>query len=187
MQWFCFHRDHKTILFYDFLFWYILLLNLFEYLRDIIFFQKINGGTTAVCALLLPKEKTLYVAWVGDSLATLVSEGKILPCVNPHKPDREVWFLINTMERFYLYYFVWTGRAWKDRERWRNGPTLGYLEGQWTTWCFKSYRWEFFFINFLLSPIRREFGQHAQKWVALYSISETELYWGFLNILQIGI
>ncbi|XP_044754607.1 uncharacterized protein LOC123313693 isoform X2 [Coccinella septempunctata] len=51
--------------------------------------EKIDSGTTAVCALLLPKEKTLYVAWVGDSQAALVSGGKVRSCVEPHRPDRQ--------------------------------------------------------------------------------------------------
>ncbi|KAK9889751.1 hypothetical protein WA026_007133 [Henosepilachna vigintioctopunctata] len=51
--------------------------------------ENIVGGTTAVCALLLPKEKTLYIAWTGDSQAVLVSQGKVKQCVRPHKPDRE--------------------------------------------------------------------------------------------------
>lgn len=55
-----------------------------------IIFQNLSGGTTAVVALLRPKEKTLYIAWVGDSQALLVNQGKILQCVNPHKPCREV-------------------------------------------------------------------------------------------------
>jgi len=52
--------------------------------------QSLTGGTTAVVALLRPKEKSLYIAWVGDSQALLVKQGKILQCVNPHKPSREV-------------------------------------------------------------------------------------------------
>ena len=43
-----------------------------------------------MCTLLRPKEKTLYVAWVGDSQALLVEKGKVLQCVYPHKPSREV-------------------------------------------------------------------------------------------------
>ncbi|XP_066247758.1 uncharacterized protein [Euwallacea similis] len=61
---------------------------------DALFLEKCNvesltGGTTAVVALLRPKEKSLYIAWVGDSQALLVKQGKILQCVNPHKPCRE--------------------------------------------------------------------------------------------------
>lgn len=48
------------------------------------------SGTTAVVALLRPKEKTLYVAWVGDSQALLVNQGRVLQIVNPHKPSRQV-------------------------------------------------------------------------------------------------
>ncbi|CAH0555350.1 unnamed protein product [Brassicogethes aeneus] len=51
--------------------------------------ENISSGTTAVCALLKPKEKQLYIAWAGDSQAALVKQGKVLQCVNPHKPDRQ--------------------------------------------------------------------------------------------------
>ncbi|KAJ8966448.1 hypothetical protein NQ317_003194, partial [Molorchus minor] len=50
--------------------------------------DNLSSGTTAVVALLRPKEKTLYIAWVGDSQAVLVSHGKVLQIVNPHKPSR---------------------------------------------------------------------------------------------------
>ncbi|KYN04988.1 Protein phosphatase 1E [Cyphomyrmex costatus] len=49
--------------------------------------QKLNGGTTAVCALLINKK--LYIAWVGDSMASLVSYGNVRQLVNPHRPTRE--------------------------------------------------------------------------------------------------
>ncbi|KAF2894096.1 hypothetical protein ILUMI_12071, partial [Ignelater luminosus] len=51
--------------------------------------ENFSSGTTAVCALLRHKEKTLYIAWVGDSQALLVSPGRVLQCVQPHKPCRE--------------------------------------------------------------------------------------------------
>lgn len=56
-----------------------------------------SSGTTAVVALLRPKENTLYVAWVGDSQALLVNQGRVLQIVNPHKPSRQVsqTFLLN--------------------------------------------------------------------------------------------
>ncbi|XP_017770293.1 PREDICTED: protein phosphatase 1E-like [Nicrophorus vespilloides] len=50
--------------------------------------ENFSSGTTAVCALLRPKEKSLYIAWVGDSQALIANQGKILQCVNPHKPFR---------------------------------------------------------------------------------------------------
>lgn len=56
----------------------------------IYFFQNLSSGTTAVVALLRPKEKTLYIAWVGDSQALLVNQGRVLQVVNPHKPSRQV-------------------------------------------------------------------------------------------------
>ncbi|XP_048522569.1 uncharacterized protein LOC109539536 isoform X2 [Dendroctonus ponderosae] len=51
--------------------------------------EHFSGGTTAVVALLRPKEKVLYIAWVGDSQALLVKQGKILQCVEPHTPSRD--------------------------------------------------------------------------------------------------
>ncbi|KAJ8940633.1 hypothetical protein NQ318_020690 [Aromia moschata] len=50
--------------------------------------SNLSSGTTAVVALLRPKEKTLYIAWVGDSQALLVNQGRLLQVVNPHKPSR---------------------------------------------------------------------------------------------------
>ncbi|XP_039308798.1 uncharacterized protein LOC105201938 isoform X2 [Solenopsis invicta] len=49
--------------------------------------QKLNGGTTAICALLINKK--LYIAWVGDSMASLVTYGNVKQLVNPHRPTRE--------------------------------------------------------------------------------------------------
>ncbi|XP_020282123.1 uncharacterized protein LOC109853937 [Pseudomyrmex gracilis] len=49
--------------------------------------KKLNGGTTAVCALVINKK--LYIAWVGDSMASLVSRGEVMNLVNPHRPTRE--------------------------------------------------------------------------------------------------
>lgn len=51
--------------------------------------ENFRSGTTALCVLLKHKEKTLYIAWVGDSQAVLVSQGQCLQCVQPHKPCRE--------------------------------------------------------------------------------------------------
>ncbi|KAF7417812.1 hypothetical protein HZH68_000465 [Vespula germanica] len=48
--------------------------------------QKVIGGTTAVCVLLL--DKKLYIAWVGDSLAMLVKRGKVEELVYPHRLSR---------------------------------------------------------------------------------------------------
>ncbi|XP_011863242.1 PREDICTED: uncharacterized protein LOC105559506 [Vollenhovia emeryi] len=49
--------------------------------------QKLNGGSTAICALLINKK--LYIAWVGDSMASLVTCGNVKQLVNPHRPTRE--------------------------------------------------------------------------------------------------
>lgn len=53
-------------------------------------FQGLVAGTTVVCALYRPVEKRLYVGWVGDSKAMLVSENRMMQIVTPHKPDNEV-------------------------------------------------------------------------------------------------
>ncbi|CAH1100487.1 unnamed protein product, partial [Psylliodes chrysocephalus] len=50
--------------------------------------EHLSSGTTAVVALLRPKEKTCYVAWAGDSQALLVNRDRALQLVNPHKPCR---------------------------------------------------------------------------------------------------
>ncbi|XP_076245300.1 uncharacterized protein LOC143185888 isoform X2 [Calliopsis andreniformis] len=49
--------------------------------------QKVVGGTTAVCTLLLNKK--LYVSWVGDSSAMIVKRDGIVQLVNPHRLHRE--------------------------------------------------------------------------------------------------
>lgn len=45
-----------------------------------------------MCALLRPQEKKLYVAWVGDSIATLWKNGTPLCLVNKHVPERQVCY-----------------------------------------------------------------------------------------------
>lgn len=52
--------------------------------------QGLVAGTTALCALYRPVEKRLYVGWVGDSKAMLVSQNRMMQIVNPHKPDNAV-------------------------------------------------------------------------------------------------
>jgi serine/threonine protein phosphatase PrpC len=47
-----------------------------------------KSGSTALCALLEEKSK-LYIAWLGDSQAVLVKNGKPLDIMIPHKPERE--------------------------------------------------------------------------------------------------
>lgn len=49
--------------------------------------EGIKGGCTALCCLI--REKTLYVAWLGDSQAVLVKQGIPNVIGLPHKPDRE--------------------------------------------------------------------------------------------------
>ena len=45
-----------------------------------------KSGTTAVCALI--RDDTIYIAWLGDSTATLVREGVTVKVMDSHKPDR---------------------------------------------------------------------------------------------------
>ncbi|XP_022241307.1 uncharacterized protein LOC106459176 isoform X2 [Limulus polyphemus] len=49
--------------------------------------EGIKSGCTVVCCLI--RERTLYLAWLGDSQAILVRQGEPLGIVSPHKPDRE--------------------------------------------------------------------------------------------------
>lgn len=51
--------------------------------------KQIDGGATAVCALYLPDDSSLYVGWVGDSRAMLAREGSIFQIVKSHKPNVE--------------------------------------------------------------------------------------------------
>jgi len=74
--------------------------------RFIISLQKLNGGTTAVCALLINKK--LYIAWVGDSMASLVTYGNVKQLVNPHRPTREV----SNMDFLFLL-IEWNGKYGK--------------------------------------------------------------------------
>lgn len=53
-------------------------------------FQNLNSGTTGVVALYRPKQKRLYVAWVGDSMALLANSCQILQLVKPHRASRKV-------------------------------------------------------------------------------------------------
>lgn len=52
--------------------------------------QKLTSGTTALCCLYRPTEKRLYVGWLGDSKALLVTQGNIMQMVEPHKPELPV-------------------------------------------------------------------------------------------------
>ena len=45
-----------------------------------------KSGSTAVCALI--RDDTIYIAWLGDSTATLVREGVTVKVMDSHKPDR---------------------------------------------------------------------------------------------------
>lgn len=48
-----------------------------------------NSGCTAVCLLMEEEKKKFHVAWVGDSQALLVRDGKPVEIMLPHKPERE--------------------------------------------------------------------------------------------------
>lgn len=75
-----------------------------------IFFQNLVSGTTAVCALYRQQEKKLYVAWVGDSIATLWKNGTPLSLVNKHVPERYVCYyflkIIIIVFFFFLYFLI---------------------------------------------------------------------------------
>ena len=45
-----------------------------------------KSGSTAVCALI--RDDTIYIAWLGDSTASLVREGVTVKVMDSHKPDR---------------------------------------------------------------------------------------------------
>jgi len=49
--------------------------------------QKYSSGTTAVCALV--ESDFVHIAWLGDSQAVLVRDGRAVQIMNPHKPERE--------------------------------------------------------------------------------------------------
>ena len=50
--------------------------------------QNLRSGTTGVCAVV--REKQIFLAWLGDSQALLVRDGRPIEIMNPHKPEREV-------------------------------------------------------------------------------------------------
>lgn len=50
--------------------------------------QRLQSGTTGVCALIAGK--TLHVAWLGDSQVLLVQQGQAVKLMEPHRPERQV-------------------------------------------------------------------------------------------------
>jgi len=66
--------------------------------------QRLKGGTTAVVCLI--RGNLLLTAWLGDSQAVLVRDGKPTQLVNPHKPDRSVGYNSNPriIEPFIYFY-----------------------------------------------------------------------------------
>ncbi|KAJ3604094.1 hypothetical protein NHX12_028835 [Muraenolepis orangiensis] len=49
--------------------------------------ERLRSGSTAVAVLI--QDQTLTLAWLGDSQALLVSQGNVVPLMEPHKPERE--------------------------------------------------------------------------------------------------
>ncbi|KAF6203766.1 hypothetical protein GE061_002101 [Apolygus lucorum] len=83
--------------------------------------ENLDSGTTALAALIRPNESMLYVAWLGDSQAVLVSQGKAYQLVKPHRPDQPD-------ERTENYEFG------------RNCIIPGNVEGQWSPCSLESDR-----------------------------------------------
>merc|ERR1719357_1468293 len=52
-----------------------------------ILLPRAKSGSTAICALI--QENMLYIAWLGDSQATLVRNGMPVKVVDAHKPNRD--------------------------------------------------------------------------------------------------
>lgn len=50
--------------------------------------EKMNAGSTAVVALI-DKDKTLHVAWAGDSRALVIRDGKVVFATKDHTPQAE--------------------------------------------------------------------------------------------------
>ncbi|BES97229.1 PP2Cc [Nesidiocoris tenuis] len=70
--------------------------------------KNLDSGTTAVCALLRPKENKLYVAWLGDSQAYLIADGESHRMGQIHTPDKpEETKRINDMGGAVLYLGTW--------------------------------------------------------------------------------
>lgn len=59
--------------------------------------QSVVSGTTALCVLYRPVQQRLYVGWLGDSKALLVTQGTIMQIVNPHKPELPVRVFVQVM------------------------------------------------------------------------------------------
>nr|CAD7569337.1 unnamed protein product [Timema californicum] len=57
--------------------------------------ENLHSGTTALCALLRPQERKVYVAWLGDSQALLVRQGEAIQLDERHRIEEMggcVWF-----------------------------------------------------------------------------------------------
>lgn len=72
--------------------------------------QKLSAGTTALSVLYRPVEGRLYVGWLGDSKALLVTQGTIMQLVQPHKPEMPVGFAdlstVSLKEAIQMFLFV---------------------------------------------------------------------------------
>ncbi|XP_062621083.1 protein phosphatase 1E-like [Saccostrea cucullata] len=49
--------------------------------------EGLKSGCTGLTVLI--RDKTMYLAWLGDSQACLVRDGQALSIMNPHKPERQ--------------------------------------------------------------------------------------------------
>ena len=58
------------------------------YLTLFFYLQSNNSGSTAICTFF--RGQTIYAAWLGDSQAVLVRNGKAVKIIEPHKPNRPV-------------------------------------------------------------------------------------------------
>lgn len=62
------------------------------------YFQTKNSGATAVCCVVY--NKTLYIAWAGDSQAALIKNGRGVYLTVPHTPERPVSFQQQDVQPF---------------------------------------------------------------------------------------
>ncbi|XP_059484344.1 proteoglycan 4-like [Neocloeon triangulifer] len=76
------------------------------YLKKVAAEPRYQSGTTALCTLL--RGKMMHVAWVGDSQAVLVRNGKAESVVDPHKPKRpDEEARINAQGGVVLFHGMW--------------------------------------------------------------------------------
>lgn len=71
--------------------------------------------------MLRPKEKTLYIAWVGDSQALIANQGRVMQCVEPHKPCREVMVsfpFLEVLSILFVFFFRMKKNALNKKAVW---------------------------------------------------------------------